>query len=133
MVTIRENRKNGKVVSYCFTACLERDARGKQVRKYTTWIPSGDLTPAKAKRVAERAALEWEDEIRAEHQKRKTAFVWPEVKRALKVKEEEPGVLATLKIAAALNEEEKTLKKRIKTKSAERSLCEAVQAVQRLS
>ena len=34
MATIRENRKNGKVVSYRFTACLERDARGKQVRKY---------------------------------------------------------------------------------------------------
>ena len=74
MTTIRENRKNGKVVSYRFTACLERDARGKQVRTYTTWIPPADLTPAKAKRAAERAAMEWEDEIRAAHQERNTLF-----------------------------------------------------------
>ena len=73
MATIRENRKNGKVVSYRFIVCLERDARGKQVRKYTTWTAPADLTPTKAKRAAERAAQEWEDEIRAEHQERKDA------------------------------------------------------------
>ena len=73
MAYIRENRKNGKIVSYCLTACLERDARGKQVRKYTTWTAPADLTPTKAKRAAERAAAEWEDEIRKEYQEQKEA------------------------------------------------------------
>ena len=71
MANIRENKRNGKVVSYRFTACLERDAQRKQVRRYTTWeIPDG-LTPAKAKKAAERAADTWEQEVRAEYQKEK--------------------------------------------------------------
>ena len=71
MANIRENKRNGKVVSYRFTACLERDAQGKQVRRYTTWeVPDG-LTPAKAKKAAERAADAWEQEVRAEYQKEK--------------------------------------------------------------
>jgi len=71
MANIRENTKNGKVVSYRFTACMERDVRGKQVRKYTTWTPSEGLTPAKARKAAERAADAWEQEVRAEYQKEK--------------------------------------------------------------
>ena len=34
MAAIRENRKNGKIISYRFTLCLERDAQGKQIRRY---------------------------------------------------------------------------------------------------
>lgn len=34
MATIQENRKNGKLVSYKFTACVGRDANGKQIRYY---------------------------------------------------------------------------------------------------
>ncbi len=71
MANIRENTKNGKVVSYRFTACMERDVRGKQVRKYTTWTPSEGLTPAKARKAAERTAGAWEQEVRAEYQKEK--------------------------------------------------------------
>lgn len=71
MANIRENTKNGKVVSYRFTACMERDVRGKQVRKYTTWTPPEGLTPAKARKAAERAADAWEQEVRAEYQKEK--------------------------------------------------------------
>lgn len=71
MANIRENKRNGKVVSYRFTTCLERDAQGKQVRRYTTWeIPDG-LTPAKAKKAAERAADAWEQEVKTEYQKEK--------------------------------------------------------------
>ena len=55
MAAIRENKKNGKIVSYRFTTCLERDARGKQIRRYTTWTPPEGLTPSKAKKAAERA------------------------------------------------------------------------------
>lgn len=71
MANIRENTKNGKVVSYRFTACMERDVRGKQVRKYTTWTPPEGLTPTKARKAAERAADAWEQEVRAEYQKEK--------------------------------------------------------------
>ena len=84
MANIRENKRNGKVISYRFTACLGRDANDKQIRKYTTWeIPDG-LAPAKAKKAAERAADEWEREIRAEYQKEKElgqAYTLPPEKR----------------------------------------------------
>ncbi len=71
MATVRENKKNGKTVSYRFTVCLERDAQGKQVRRYMTWTPEEGLTPSKAKKAAERAADAWEQEVRAEYQKEK--------------------------------------------------------------
>lgn len=74
MANIREKKKDGKVVSYQFTACLERDVLGKQIRRYATWTPPAGLTPAKAKRAAERAAADWEEEIRAEFQKEKDAI-----------------------------------------------------------
>ena len=35
MANIRENKRNGKIISFRFTACLERDAEGKQVRPHT--------------------------------------------------------------------------------------------------
>lgn len=73
MATIRENQKGGKTVSFRFTACLERDTNGKQVRRYTTWTPPKGLAPTKAKKAAERAADAWENEVRAEYQKEKEA------------------------------------------------------------
>ena len=33
MANIRENEKDGKIVSYRFTVCLERDVNNKQVRR----------------------------------------------------------------------------------------------------
>ncbi|MCI8595128.1 MAG: site-specific integrase [Oscillospiraceae bacterium] len=73
MANIRENMKNGKVVSYRFIVCLERDRRGKQIRRYTTWTPPNGLTPAKERKAAERAADAWELEMREEFQKQKEA------------------------------------------------------------
>lgn len=84
MANIRENTKNGKIISYRFTACMERDVRGRQIRKYTTWMPPAGLTAAKAKRAAERAADAWEEEVRAEYQKQKeqgSAYRLPPDKR----------------------------------------------------
>lgn len=84
MANIRANNKGGKVVSYRFTACLERDANGKQLRRYTTWTPPAGLTPAKMKKAAERAADEWENELRLEFQKEKelgAAYTLPPEKR----------------------------------------------------
>lgn len=74
MAAIRENKKNNKTVSFRFTICLERDAQGKQIRKYTTWTPPEGLTPAKAKRAAEKAAEQWEQETKAEYQKEQEAI-----------------------------------------------------------
>ena len=68
MANIRENKKNGKIISFRFIVCLERDVRGKQIRKYTTWTAPADLTPAKARKAAERAADAWEEEVKAEYQ-----------------------------------------------------------------
>lgn len=71
MANIRENKREGKIISYRFTVCLGRDANNKQIRRYTTWeIPEG-LTPARAKKAAERAADAWELEMRGEYQKEK--------------------------------------------------------------
>lgn len=73
MANIRENKRGGKVVSYRFTACLGRDVRGKQIRKYATWTPPAGLTPSKERKAAQRAADSWEEETRAEYQKEKAA------------------------------------------------------------
>ena len=73
MASIRENIKKGKVVSYRFIACLDRGADGKQIRKYYTWTPPEGLTPAKAKKQAQKEADAWEEELRAEYQKQKEA------------------------------------------------------------
>ena len=84
MANIRENKKNGKIISFRFTACLERDAEGKQVRRYTTWEAPAGLSPSKMKKAAERAADDWEQEVRAEYQKEKElgqAYTLPPEKR----------------------------------------------------
>lgn len=84
MANIRENKKNGKVISFRFTVCLERDVRGKQIRKYTTWTPPEGMTAAKARKAAERAADAWEEEVKAEYQKQKklgSAYRLPPDKR----------------------------------------------------
>lgn len=73
MANIRENVKNGKVVSYRFTACVGRDIHGKQIRKFTTWTPPEGLSPTKVRRAVERAAEDWEEEVRAEYQKEQEA------------------------------------------------------------
>lgn len=71
MANIRENKKNGKVISFRFTACVERNVNGRQIRRYTTWQVPADLSPAKAKKAAMLAAEQWENEIRTEYQKEK--------------------------------------------------------------
>ena len=69
MATFIENKKNGKVVSYKFRAYLGKQQDGKQVAKYHTWqVPDG-LTPAKARKAAEKAAAEWEKEARFEYER----------------------------------------------------------------
>lgn len=73
MASVYPSNKNGKVVSYKFKTCVGRDEQKKQVIRCTTWIPPQDLTPAKMQRAAERAAEDWEEEVRTEYQKEQEA------------------------------------------------------------
>lgn len=77
MASIRENKKNGKVISYRFISCLGRDENGKQIRKYTTWAPPNELTPARAKKAATAAAAAWELELRSGIPKEEPRVVVP--------------------------------------------------------
>lgn len=65
------------MISFSFTACLERDAQGKQVRRYTPWTPPEELTPSRARKAAERTVDAWENEIKAEYQKEREAGADP--------------------------------------------------------
>ena len=69
MPSIKENKHDNKIVSYQFACCLGRDANGKQIRRYNTWIPPEGLSPAKAKKAAERAADAWEEQLKEEYEK----------------------------------------------------------------
>ena len=73
MASIREKKIGKKVVSYVFTVSLGRDASGKQIRKYLSWIPPEGLTPAKARKAAERAADAWEQEVIQKYQEEQKA------------------------------------------------------------
>ena len=64
MAYIQEKIKGKKIVSFKFKACVGRDADGKQVFKCTTWYPPDELTPAKARKEAQKVAVLWEDEAR---------------------------------------------------------------------
>ena len=69
MATVIPNKKDGKVVSYKFRAYLGRTECGEQITKYCTWRAPDNLTPSKAQKAAEKAAYEWEKEIKTEYEK----------------------------------------------------------------
>ena len=73
MAAIIENKKNGKTVSFRFVVSLGRDAQKKQIRRIMTWTPPADISPAKARKAAERAAAAWEEKVRTEHEAEQTA------------------------------------------------------------
>ena len=68
MAGITENRKGNKVTSYRFYIYLGRTSDGKLIKKTTTWKPLSSLTPAKARKEAERAAEQWEEEVKKAQQ-----------------------------------------------------------------
>ena len=45
MATVKEN-KNGKVISFRFTICLERDVRGRQIAALQIVSPAGNAERA---------------------------------------------------------------------------------------
>lgn len=67
MASITQNKKDGKVISYKFKACVGRDEFGKQVFKCTTWkVPEG-LIPSRMEKAAQKAAAEWEQQAKEEY------------------------------------------------------------------
>lgn len=68
MATITPNQKNGKVVSYRFRACVGRDEMGKQIFRSMTWNVPDELTPARAAKAAQKAAVLWEREVQADYE-----------------------------------------------------------------
>ena len=65
MATITEKAKGNQVVSFKFTACIGRDAQGKQKYKTAVWKPPEGLTYNKARKMAEAEACRWEQEIKS--------------------------------------------------------------------
>ena len=72
MASVYPKEKNGKIVGYKFRALLGRED-GKQVFQCMTWTPPDGMTPAKMRKAAERAADDWEQQVREEYQKKQEA------------------------------------------------------------
>lgn len=66
MASVRENQKDGKTVSFTFTVCLGRDAKGRQIRRYKNWKPPKGIGPARAPKEAEKQAALWEESLKKE-------------------------------------------------------------------
>ena len=69
MASITPKKKSGRIVSYKFKTCVGRDTQGKQIFRSRTWSPPDGMNVFKASRAAEKAALEWEDAVKAEYEK----------------------------------------------------------------
>ena len=63
MASIKENRKNGKIVSFKFRVFIGRDDKGKQQFKTKVWKPDKEYTEKKLIKLAEAEANIWEREI----------------------------------------------------------------------
>ena len=63
MASIKENRKNGKIVSFRFRVFVGRDENGRQQFKTKVWKPDQEYTEKRLKKLAEAEAAIWEHEI----------------------------------------------------------------------
>lgn len=72
MATIKENKskKTGKVISYKFVCCVGRDETGKQVWRTRTVARPIGLKPSKEDKEIQRQADAWEEEQKADFEKR---------------------------------------------------------------
>jgi hypothetical protein len=55
MASITQNKKDGKVISYKFKACIGRDEFGKQIFRCTTWKAPDGLSAARIEKAAQKA------------------------------------------------------------------------------
>ena len=69
MASITQNKKDGKIVSYKFRACVGRDEFGKQIFRCSTWKAPDGMTPSRAEKVAQKAAADWERQVKDEYKK----------------------------------------------------------------
>ena len=69
MASITQNKKDGKVISYKFKACVGRDEFGKQIWRCTTWKAPDGLIPSRAEKAAQKAATDWEKQVKDEYKK----------------------------------------------------------------
>ena len=72
MASIKEEGTRGKRLSYKFRVCLGRDENGRQISKAMRWNPPEDMTPAKARKEAQRVAAVWEAEQKEAFERQKT-------------------------------------------------------------
>lgn len=69
MASITQNKKDGKIISYKFKACVGRDEFGKQIFRCSTWkVPDG-LIPSRMEKAAQKAAADWERQVKDEYKK----------------------------------------------------------------
>lgn len=69
MASITHNKKDGKIVSYKFRACVGRDEFGKQIFRCSTWKAPDGMTPSRAEKAAQKAAADWERQVKDEYKK----------------------------------------------------------------
>ena len=69
MASIIQNKKDGKIISYKFQACVGRDEFGKQIWRCTTWKAPDGLIPSRADKAAQKAATDWEKQVKDEYKK----------------------------------------------------------------
>ena len=69
MASITQNKKDGKIVSYKFRACVGRDEFGKQIFRCSTWKAPDGMTPSRAEKAAQKAAADWERQVKDEYKK----------------------------------------------------------------
>ena len=56
MASVKEEGTRGKRLSYKIRVCLGRDENGRQISKAMRWNPPEHMTPAKARKEAQRVA-----------------------------------------------------------------------------
>ena len=71
MASIKEEGTRGKRLSYKFRVCLGRDESGRQISKAMRWNPPEGMTPAKARKEAQRVAAVWEAEEKEAFERQK--------------------------------------------------------------
>ena len=63
MASIKENRKNGKIISFKFRVFIGRDENGRQQFKTKVWKPDKQYSETRLIKMAEAEAAIWEREI----------------------------------------------------------------------
>ena len=71
MASIKEEGTRSKRLSYKIRVCLGRDENGRQISKAMRRNPPEDMTPAKARKEAQRVAAVWEAEQKEAFERQK--------------------------------------------------------------